>query len=489
MSKPAEEINVALQLPEGAGRVVAKFPASVTLWEILKEFEKKPGNTEGKFTQQQNEADHTYLQPTLGYMTKEISTNAELRSTTLFDLGLVKGSGLFRLTLKKTNFGYEEFLQTDSASAVQESNLRNSNNKKLAQAEAENKKLTDAQDMSFKRMQLELEKEKEIARQKEREKEKEASQKVQSNNEQKQKTINNSNKSNDTNGWENKEDSEQHPTNYSKTLKTTELTEEELQREQRELMQWGKERRTPMELTNEIQRRELEEAMLAKKKEELTAERNTTVFAPPSDKNKQTVTVDNSIYQVTSSDIASASAEQAKKVNESQLFIPKSERESLKEKKYSKFSKCQVKVHFPDRYELSGDFLPTEKLSRVFTFIRENLHPDVPANWLVYTTPPQKILDESIDQNLLQLGYVPAVKLYFEAGDYSGPYLTDQMMANAIEKPIVVYEFVGAPQTQPDEKERVIVNPKPVAKPTQTTDGNASQSQKKMPSWFKGTGK
>jgi hypothetical protein len=345
-------------------------------------------------------------------------------------------------------------------------------------------------------MQQELEKEKEVARQKEREKEKqEASQKVaqSNNNEQKQKTANNnSNKTNNDNKnvWESKGDSEQHPTKYSKTLKTNELTEEELQREQRELMQRGKDFRTPMQLTNEIQRRELEEAILSKKKEELTAERNTTVYAPPSDKNKQTVTVDNSIYQVTSSDIASASAEQAKKVNDSQLFIPKSERESLKEKKYSKFTKCQVKVHFPDRYELSGDFLPTEKLSRVFTFIRENLRQDVPANWLVYTTPPQKILDESIDQNLLQLGYVPAVKLYFEAGDYSGPYLTDQVMSKAVEKPIVVYEFVGSPQTQPDEKVRVIVNPKPqVAKPTPTTEGNASQPQKKMPSWFKGTGK
>lgn len=58
----------------------------------------------------------------------------------------------------------------------------------------------------------------------------------------------------------------------------------------------------------------------------------------------------------------------------------------------------------------------------MFAFIRENIRSEVPANWLVYTTPPQKILDESVDQNLLQLGYVPAVKLYFEAGSETTIY-------------------------------------------------------------------
>lgn len=58
------------------------------------------------------------------------------------------------------------------------------------------------------------------------------------------------------------------------------------------------------------------------------------------------VVVDHSIYQVTAADLQAASAEQAKRANESQLFIPKSERESLKEKKLAKYSKCQVKYDF-----------------------------------------------------------------------------------------------------------------------------------------------
>lgn len=51
-------------------------------------------------------------------------------------------------------------------------------------------------------------------------------------------------------------------------------------------MQWAKERRTPLELANEIQKRELEEAMAAKKREELMHERNATAYAPPSEKKK-----------------------------------------------------------------------------------------------------------------------------------------------------------------------------------------------------------
>lgn len=61
-------------------------------------------------------------------------------------------------------------------------------------------------------------------------------------------------------------------------------------------------------------------------------------------------------------------------------------------------------------------------------------------------------------------------------------------MANAIERPTVVYEFVGTPTPESEEKDRVIVNPKPV-KPTPQSDEKTAQPQKKVPTWFKGTGK
>lgn len=51
----------------------------------------------------------------------------------------------------------------------------------------------------------------------------------------------------------------------------------------------------------------------------------------------------NSIYDVTSNDVQRAEEERKTKAVESQLFIPRSEKEREKEKKMAKFRRCNVK--------------------------------------------------------------------------------------------------------------------------------------------------
>lgn len=143
----------------------------------------------------------------------------------------------------------------------------------------------------------------------------------------------------------------------TKSLVVDELTEDEMQAIQRELMQFGKKSRIPSQLQIEIDQKELEELQAKKlKKEQADAQcdRNVKVTGPPSAKKgvavmsccdllSEVVLVSNSIFDVTSSDVQRADEERKQKSAEAQMFIPRSEREREKEKQMAKFSRCHVK--------------------------------------------------------------------------------------------------------------------------------------------------
>jgi hypothetical protein len=74
-----------------------------------------------------------------------------------------------------------------------------------------------------------------------------------------------------------------------KSLNTSELTEDEVNKIQKELMNFGKSIRVPMALSMEIEQRELDELKNKQRKieeEKMTCDRNVKVFGPPSDKSK-----------------------------------------------------------------------------------------------------------------------------------------------------------------------------------------------------------
>jgi hypothetical protein len=62
-------------------------------------------------------------------------------------------------------------------------------------------------------------------------------------------------------------------------------------------------------------------------------------------------------------------------------------------------------------------------------------------------------------------------------------------MSIAVEKVNVVYEFVGG--NEKEEKDRVMINEKPVktVEQTQQKPNDSKQPEKKIPSWFKPGGK
>ncbi|KAH6671223.1 GLUT4 regulating protein TUG-domain-containing protein [Halenospora varia] len=120
-SRSPSVVSIALQLPEsiavgaGTARLVDKFPSDTTLWLVLRKFE----STEGKnlnFTERgvaSTESGNAgagrifYETPVLNLLGRELATFGDLQKT-LAQLGLNSGSGLIRLTFRKTEQPLEE---------------------------------------------------------------------------------------------------------------------------------------------------------------------------------------------------------------------------------------------------------------------------------------------------------------------------------------------------------------------------------------------
>ena len=91
-------------------------------------------------------------------------------------------------------------------------------------------------------------------------------------------------------------------------------------------------------------------------------------------------------------------------------IMTKTKREELKEKAYLKFKKTNIRVRFPDRFELQATFSSKEGIEQLYHFVSLHLnHPN--KQFFFYTTPPKTILP--LNSSFLQLRLVPAAIVYF----------------------------------------------------------------------------
>jgi len=120
-SKPAI-ISIALQLEDG-GRLMDKFPNSITLWEILKHFEIRSNGSLNLTMREDDPRKHQnklkrlifrdkpyYLVPAILVFEKEYTTVMQLKQTTLADVGLSSGNALVRVIFKLSDKTLEEML-------------------------------------------------------------------------------------------------------------------------------------------------------------------------------------------------------------------------------------------------------------------------------------------------------------------------------------------------------------------------------------------
>jgi len=110
----------------------------------------------------------------------------------------------------------------------------------------------------------------------------------------------------------------------------------------------------------------------------------------------------------------------------------KKKREELRQKPYLKFKKTNIRIRFPDRYELQGTFDRNENIQQLGVFVSENLaFPDRP--FYFYTTPPKIVLSEN--ESFLSLRLVPAAIVYFSWKDTTNsppPYLKPSLLSSVL---------------------------------------------------------
>ncbi|KAH8657433.1 UBX domain protein [Tricladium varicosporioides] len=120
-SRSPSVVSIALQLPEsiaagaGTARLVDKFPSDTTLWLVLRKFESAEAKNLN-FTERGVASIESgnagagrifYETPVLNLLGRELATFGDLQKT-LAQLGLNSGSGLIRLTFRKTEQPLEE---------------------------------------------------------------------------------------------------------------------------------------------------------------------------------------------------------------------------------------------------------------------------------------------------------------------------------------------------------------------------------------------
>jgi len=107
-------------------------------------------------------------------------------------------------------------------------------------------------------------------------------------------------------------------------------------------------------------------------------------------------------YEVTREDLAQLRSMEKRRMEEGSILKTKQIREREREELAIKYSKCNVRIRFPDRMQVQGTFYATEKTEALIAFVKDMLEePDRP--FYLYTTPPKTVLEAGktlVDQRL-----------------------------------------------------------------------------------------
>jgi len=504
-----QDVNIALQFSNN--RFINKFPSSTTLWDILKYWEKEKGinlTTDGEILPDSKDKTKVYMQPVITYTTKEIGTNAELRATTLAKLGLISGNGLLRLLHKYTTMPLDEFLKRDGQSVATEKINEEKENQILLekrlqeskerqeQAIIEREKIEAIRKAAEEEQQRMAERVKQYIKEDELEKKKMEEQHIQLLAERK--------KQEEIDRLEVARLTKERTDRLLQESTDRFLQEEDTNR----LLQEGKNRLLQEDtvvnkekLVKEENKRKLPENTnnIPKKEPEIPEEpidRNTQVFAPSTTPfDPHTINIPDDFYNITSADLKQ-NAEILKKrkkteMEEKSVLKTKEMRERDREKKWSKYTKCYIRIRFPDRTELQGIFRPTEKPKALYSFINDSLREEnrsVP--FYVYTIPPKVIIKIDELKNFRDIGFLPAALVYFgleEGVQMQTPFITETLIQ-------AIKEKLPPPEIYIPTKEQTILTgiipieipepkkPKPL--PLEETNSEEEEKGKKAPSWF-----
>lgn len=86
-------------------------------------------------------------------------------------------------------------------------------------------------------------------------------------------------------------------------------------------------------------------------------------------------------------------------------------RDVARNRAYAKYSRCIIKLVWPDDVIMQACFRPSEPVSALYSFV-SNYLVDESLQFELYTTPPKVVLSKK-DQTLIQASLVPMSKVYF----------------------------------------------------------------------------
>jgi hypothetical protein len=101
--------------------------------------------------------------------------------------------------------------------------------------------------------------------------------------------------------------------------------------------------------------------------------------------------------------------------NEDQPLMTKAMRDLEQDKKAMKYSQVVIRIAFKNRQVLQGFFRPKETISALYTFVRDNISKDLPADdakdFYLFQTPPKIVLN-NMKKSLFESQLCPATLIH-----------------------------------------------------------------------------
>ncbi|KAM0949092.1 putative UBX domain, PUB domain, Ubiquitin-like domain superfamily, PUB-like domain superfamily [Dioscorea sansibarensis] len=126
--------------------------------------------------------------------------------------------------------------------------------------------------------------------------------------------------------------------------------------------------------------------------EQETIDRQVKVFFPVPESVAAKIELPDSFYNLSADEIKREAGLRKKKLEDSQLLIPKSYREKQALAAKKKYKKTLIRIQFPDRVVLQALFLPRETTAELYKFVSAALKEPSLEFELLHPTPPKRVV-------------------------------------------------------------------------------------------------
>jgi len=202
--------------------------------------------------------------------------------------------------------------------------------------------------------------------------------------------------------------------------------------------------------------------------------------------------VDDDFFELTIDDLRSRMSDLQRLANEDAPLLTSAMRQKREEAKFANYHRTLIRIHFPDKTVLQGMFRLRETVGALYDFVSSNLAQRTSA-FSLYVTPPRQDLKEK-QLTLMAAGLVPAAKVYFGAKNASTTamtekYLSDECMKHLVRQPDVQRDLTRTGSSSQTDAGAGPSKTEPKTAPAKRQTNDAAKSAEgaaggKMPKWF-----